>query len=200
MKAIYSCFTALIFLSLAQASVACDKKLHGSQHAHAAISTPNSCPCKLRGHLEELDLTKDQIKAIKAIKKETREKMQALKKEKRSMPSIRKLNPLKDDYIDKVKGIAEKSGEMTQAFVTLIAEQRIDIYKVLNKEQQKQLLWLEKKPSKKQGILKKNDKRQCKGKKKHDNELSPKNPLGTLPKKCEGFKQCDEPMECATIH
>lgn len=184
MKPLLSIFTAFIFIAFTQSALACDKKAHGFNSTH------DSCPCKLRGHLDELDLSKEQTKAIGAIKKETRKKMQELKKQKKAIPNIRKLNPTKDEYMEKVKEIAEKSGEMTQEFITLIAEQRIEIYKVLNKEQQKQLLSLEKKPVKMQ------EKRQCKHDKKHKELSAPKQTLIKPAKKCKGTHQCDDSKEC----
>jgi Spy/CpxP family protein refolding chaperone len=139
---------------------------------------------------EELDLSKEQTKAISAIKKETRQKMQELKKQKKAIPNIRKLNPTKDDYMEKVKDVAEKSGEIAQEFVTLIAEQRIEIYKVLNKEQQKQLLSLEKKP------VKMHKKHQCKYDKKHKELSAPKQTLLEPAKKCKDTHQCDDSKAC----
>jgi Spy/CpxP family protein refolding chaperone len=188
MKTIFSIFTAFIFIAFTQSALACDKKAHGLNSTH--YNSHNSCPCKLRDHLEELDLSKEQTKAISAIKKETRQKMQELKKQKKAIPNIRKLNPTKDDYMEKVKDVAEKSGEIAQEFVTLIAEQRIEIYKVLNKEQQKQLLSLEKKP------VKMHKKHQCKYDKKHKELSAPKQTLLEPAKKCKDTHQCDDSKAC----
>ncbi len=157
-----------------------------------AVSDCQHTKDKQPRHLATLNLSEEQASTIKMLRKETREKLHALKTKKITQQEVLALNPLSESYLADVKALGKTASKHRKQHILLMAKQRLAIYKVLTPEQQEKMREIETKPKHHKKHERKHGR---KGKTCHHNKQGEEKSFKILkdkqPKKCHGYKLDD---------